>query len=159
MPSLAVIAFGKWRYIIFYLSPDFTWPLDLRVTQLCLTHQSVNCGGHSLVEVEIWYILIFNVRKQIRMIILLQSVTMQFCRLFSHILYYKVRQRNFVRKFDKLYYKVGQVLQSVADFITKSVSYYKVWQLLQIERNTPPPSLSHPSADWVRTWTIPSMAM
>ena len=57
------------------------------------------------------------------MIILLQSVTMQFCRLFSH---YKVRQRNFVRKFDKLYYKVGQVLQSVADFITKSVSYYKV---------------------------------
>ena len=45
----------------------------------------------SLVEVEIWSILIFNVRLRIHMIILLQSVTIQFRRLFWHILYYKVR--------------------------------------------------------------------
>ena len=53
------------------------------------------------------------------MIILLQSVTMQFCRLFSHILYYKVRQSNFITKCDKL------LLQS-ASGITKCGSYYKV---------------------------------
>ena len=41
----------------------------------------------SLVEVEIWSILIFNVRRRIHMIILLQSVTAQFCRLFWHISY------------------------------------------------------------------------
>ena len=66
------------------------------------------------------------------MIILLQSVTIQFCRLFWHILYYKVRQSNFITKCDRLllqsasaitkcdrlYYKVRQVLQSVT-VITK----------------------------------------
>ena len=31
------------------------------------------------------------------------------------------------------YYKVRQVLQSVADIITKCVKYYKMWQLLQSE--------------------------
>ena len=36
----------------------------------------------SLVEVEIWSVLIFNVRKRIHMLILLQSVTIQFRRRF-----------------------------------------------------------------------------
>ena len=81
------------------------------------------------------------------MIILLQSVTIQFRRLFWHISYYKVRQSNFitkcdrlllqsasgitkydrlllqsalgVTKCDRLYYKVRQVLQSVAVITTK----------------------------------------
>ena len=50
-------------------------------------------------------------------IILLQSVTMQFCRLFWHISYYKVRQSNFITKCDRL------LLQSVTN------GYYKVWQI------------------------------
>ena len=36
------------------------------------------------------------------MIILLQSVTIQFRRLFWHISYYKVRQSNFITKCDRL---------------------------------------------------------
>ena len=80
------------------------------------------------------------------MIILLQSVTIQLRRLFWHISYYKVRHSNFITncyrllllsvsgitkcdrllsqsvsgitKCDRLYYKVRQVLQSVA-VITK----------------------------------------
>ena len=81
----------------------------------------------SLVEVEIWSILIFNVRRRIHMIILLQSLTIQFRRLFRHIFYYKWRQGNFITKCyrlllqstsgitkcDRLYYKVRQILQSV----------------------------------------------
>ena len=68
----------------------------------------------------------------ISVIILLQNVTMKFRRLFWHISYYKVRQSNFITKcdrlllqsvlgitkYDRLYYKVRQVLQSVA-VITK----------------------------------------
>ena len=46
------------------------------------------------------------------MIILLQSVTVQFCRLFSHILYYKVHQ--VLQSVTDCYIKVRQVLQSVA---------------------------------------------
>ena len=74
------------------------------------------------------------------MIILLQSVTMQFSRLFSHISYDKVRQvillqsvtecyykvHQVLQSVTDCYYKVRQVLQSVADFITKCVRYYKV---------------------------------
>ena len=63
------------------------------------------------------------------MIILLQSVTIQFRRLFWHTSYYKVRQSNFITKSDRLYYKVRQVLQSVIGLITKYVRYYKVWKL------------------------------
>ena len=47
------------------------------------------------------------------MIILLQSVTIQFRRLFWYILYYKVRQGDFIAKCGRLYYKVRQVLQNV----------------------------------------------
>ena len=107
----------------------------------------------SFVEVEIWYILIFNVRRRIPMTILWQSVTMQFRRLFWHILYYKVRQSNFIikrdrlllqsasgiTKCDKLYYKARQVLQSVTvitkwhvtSFITEKLFHRKnniTWQ-------------------------------
>ena len=97
-----------------------------------------------LVKVQIWSILISNVRIGIHMIILLQSVTIQFRRLFWHISYYKVRQSNFITKCDRLllqvrqvlksvtdcYYKVDQVLQTVTDFITKRVRHYKLRQLL-----------------------------
>ena len=81
------------------------------------------------------------------MIILLQSVTTQFRRLFWHISYCKKQKSNFITKCDRLllqsasgitkcdkvYYKVRQVLQSVIKFITKYDRYYKVWQLLQSE--------------------------
>ena len=67
------------------------------------------------------------------MIILLQSVTTQFCKLFRHILYYKVRQSNFVTKCDKLLLQSASVITKCdrsllqnAPGITKSDSYYKV---------------------------------
>ena len=72
-----------------------------------------------LVEVEVSSILIFNVRRRIRTIILLQSVTKQFRRLFWHISYYKVRQSTFITKCDRL------LLQSALG-ITKCDSYYKL---------------------------------
>ena len=76
------------------------------------------------------------------MIILLQSVTMLFRRLYSHVSYYKVRQSNLITICGRLllqgasgttsvletdcYYKVRQIFQSVTDFITKCGRYYKV---------------------------------
>ena len=79
-----------------------------------------------LVEVEVWSFLILNVRRKTYMVILLESVPVQLRRLFWHISYYKVRQINFITKsdrlllqsasgitdFDRLYYKVRQVLKS-----------------------------------------------
>ena len=58
---------------------------------------------------------------------------MQFCRLFWHISYYKVRQSNFITKCDRLllqsvtngYHSVTDLLQR-ASGITKCDSYYKV---------------------------------
>ena len=67
------------------------------------------------------------------MIVLLQSVTMQFRRLFWHISYYKVRQSNLIKKCDRLLlqsasgiYKVWQTLLQSASGITKCGGYYKV---------------------------------
>ena len=87
----------------------------------------------SLVEVEIWSILIFNVRIGIHMIILLQSVTVQFRKLFWHISYYKVRQSNFITKCDRLLLqsvsgvtKCDRLLLQSASGIIKCDSYYKV---------------------------------
>ena len=57
-----------------------------------ITGSSLPCGvAISLVEIEISSILIFGLRIRIHMIIWLQSVTIQFSRLFWHISYYKVR--------------------------------------------------------------------
>ena len=72
-------------------------------------------------------------------IILLQSVTMQFRRLFSHISYYKVRQNNFITKCDRLLFqsascitKYDRLLLQSASGITKCDRlYYKVRQVLQ----------------------------
>ena len=87
----------------------------------------------SLVEVEIWYFLVFNVRRRICIIILLQGVTMQFRRLFWHISNYKVRQSNFITKCDRLLLqsesgitKCERLLLQSALGITKCDSYYKV---------------------------------
>ena len=93
----------------------------------------------NLVEVEIWSILIFNVRRRIHMMILLQSVIIQFCRLFWHISYYKVRQSNFITKCDRLLLqsasgitKCDRLLLQIASGITKCDRlYYKVRQVLQ----------------------------
>ena len=73
-----------------------------------------------------------NVQRKIDMIILLQSMKIQFRRLLlvqQNLLqnatgcYYKVRQ--VLRSVTGCYYKVRQVLQSATDF------YYKVRQVLQ----------------------------
>ena len=87
----------------------------------------------SLLEVEIWPIFIFNVRRRIHMVILLQSVTIQIRRLFWHISYYKVRQSNFITKCDRLLLqsapgitKCDRLLLQSASGITKCDSYYKV---------------------------------
>ena len=67
------------------------------------------------------------------MIILLQSVTTQFRRLFCHISYCKVQQSNFITKCDGLLLqsasviaKCGRLLLQNASGITKRDSYYKV---------------------------------
>ena len=60
------------------------------------------------------------------MIVLLQSVTMQFRRLFLHISYYKVRQSNIITKCDRL------LLQSTSGVTKCDRLYYKVRQVLQI---------------------------
>ena len=61
------------------------------------------------------------------MIILLQSVTVQFRRLFWHISNYKVRQSNFITKSDRLLW------QSASDITKCDRLYYKVRQVLQSE--------------------------
>ena len=93
----------------------------------------------SLVEVEIWYILIFNVTRRIHVIILLQSVTVQCCRLFWHISYHKVRQSHFITKCDRLSLQSASditecdrlLLQSESDITKCNKLYYKVRQVLQ----------------------------
>ena len=92
-----------------------------------------------LVKVEIWSILISNVRTGIHMIILLQSVTIQFRRLFWHILYYKVWQSNFITKYDRLLLQSASgitkcdrlLLQSASGIIKCDRLSYKVRQVLQ----------------------------
>ena len=59
------------------------------------------------------------------MIVLLQSVTTQFRRLFWHTSYCKMQQSNFVTKCDKL------VLRSALGITTSDRLYYKVCQVLQ----------------------------
>ena len=108
----------------------------------------------SLVVVEIWSVLIFNVRKGIHMLILLQSVTIQFCKRFWHISHYKV-QSNFITKCDRLLLQSASditkcdrlllqsalditkcdrlLLQSASDITKCDRFYYKVRQLLQSE--------------------------
>ena len=68
-----------------------------------------------------------------RVIILLQSVTVQFRRFFWHISYYKVRQSNFITKCDRILLqgtsgitKCDRLLLQSASGITKCDSYYKV---------------------------------
>ena len=73
------------------------------------------------------------------MIILLQSVTIQFRRLFRHISYYKMRQSNFITKDDRLLLqgasgitKCDRLLLQSASGVTKCDRlYYKVHQVLQ----------------------------
>ena len=121
------------------------WPRDPGVTWLCwlwsltLFISLPSVVAISPVEVEIWSILIFNVRRRIHMIILLQSVTIQFCRLFWHISYYKVRQSNFITKFDRLLLQIASgitkcdrlLLQSASGITKCDRLYYKVRQVLQ----------------------------
>ena len=61
------------------------------------------------------------------MVILLQSVTIRIRRLFWHISHYKVRQSNFITKYDR------QLLQSASGITECHRLYYKVRQVLQSE--------------------------
>ena len=68
------------------------------------------------------------------MIILLQSVTIEFRRLFWHISYYKVRQSNFITKFDRLLIQSASGITKCDRLLLQSASgttkcdrlYYKV---------------------------------
>ena len=67
------------------------------------------------------------------MIILLQSVAIQFRGVFLHISYYKVRQSNFITEYDRLLLqsascttKCDRLLLQSAPGIIKCDSYYKV---------------------------------
>ena len=114
---MAVIAFEKVEIYCFLFA---TW---LHVTTWSQGHVTllVVVPQLNLPVCQVWwpYNLIFNVRRGIRMIILLESVTMQ-------SLTYFVLQR----AAKKFYYKVWQV------FITECVRYYKVWQFYKVGRNT-----------------------
>ena len=115
-PSLAVIGLGK---VEIYLFLFVTWVLVATWLQGYVTLMVVVPHLKSLfyqvwlaispVKMEIWSILIFNVRRRIHVIILLQSVTIQFRKLFWYILFYKVRQSKFITKCGR-YYKVWQTL-------------------------------------------------
>ena len=81
------------------------------------------------------------------MIILLQNVTIQLCRLFRHIPYYKMRQSNFTTKCDRLlsqsvsgFTNCDRLLLQSASGITKCDRLYskmrqvlRMGQLLQSE--------------------------
>ena len=56
------------------------------------------------------------------MIILLQSVTIQFRRLFWHISYYKVRQSNFITKCDRLLLQSASGITKCDRLLLQSVS-------------------------------------
>ena len=92
----------------------------------------------SLVEVKIWYFLIFNVRRRIRLI-LLQKLQGNFAGFFDIFRITKcgkiilLQSASGITKCDRLLLQSASGIQSVTDFITKCVSYYKVWQLLQSE--------------------------
>ena len=60
------------------------------------------------------------------MTILLQSVTVQFRRLFDIFRITKCGKVILLQSMTDCYYKVRQVLQSATDFIIKCVRYYKV---------------------------------
>ena len=96
----------------------------------------------SIVEEEIWSVLILNLRRRIHMITLLQSVTIKFRRLLWHISYYKVWQINFITQSDRLLLqspsgitKCDRLLLQGASGITKCDGlHYKVRQVLQCAR-------------------------
>ena len=60
------------------------------------------------------------------MVILLQSITAQFRRLFNIFLFAKSNKVILLKSVTDCYYKVCQVLQIVTHFIIKCVRYYKV---------------------------------
>ena len=117
---------------MFYWTRDSMWPRDHRVKSAkCCGHKSCRSGDRS--------ILIFNVRKRIHMTILLQSVTIQFRRLFWHISYYKVRQRTFITKCDRLLQQSMSCITRSDRLLLRSASgitkcdrlYYKVREIFQ----------------------------
>ena len=69
---------------------------------------------------EIGSVFISSVKRRIHihMIILLQSVTIQFRRLFWHIFYYKVHQSSFITKCDRL------LLQSLSGITKGAVTQF-----------------------------------
>ena len=86
----------------------------------------------SLLEAEIWCILIFNVRRRILWLSHYKVWQWNFAGFFDIIRITKcdkllLQSASGITKCDKL------LLQSVTDFITKCVRYYKVRQLLQNE--------------------------
>ena len=74
------------------------------------------------------------------MIILLQGVTIQFCRSFWHISYYKVQQSNFITKCDRLLLQIVSgitkcdrlLLQNASGITECDRLYYKLCPVLQI---------------------------
>ena len=59
------------------------------------------------------------------MVIFLQSLAIHFCRFFDIFRYYKVRQSNFITKYNRL------LLQNVSGITKCDRLYYKVHQILQ----------------------------
>ena len=81
------------------------------------------------------------------MIILFQSVTVQFCKLFWHISYYKVWKSNFITKCDRL------LLQSLSGITKSDRLCYEVRQVLQSVTIITKWDVTLGSRDWI-IWTL-----
>ena len=105
-------------------------------------------------EVEIWYILIFNVRRRIVWLSYYKVWQCSFAGLLDIFRITKSGKAILLQSVTDCYYKERQVLQSVTDFITKCVRYYKVWLLLQnkTEGNSRIAVIKHEELPWNHDW-------
>ena len=124
---------GEGRYIVFYLSRDFMWPRDRRVTHLCwqwslsLTHKSAKCGGHrSCGSGGLIFSQLYCKKKDTYDYLITKcdnAISQAFFDIFRITECGKVI---LLESVTDCYYKVRQVLRSVTDIITKCVKYYKM---------------------------------
>ena len=154
--SLLWIATVSWGNI-----PLFICPVTSGVRVIKGSADFVAGGLPSLVTTSLgrreWSILILTWALcpyswwTIRMIILLQSVTIQFRRTFDIFHITKRNKEILLESVTGCYDKAHQVLQSVTDFITKHFRYYKV-RLISLHRISPGNSknTNHDKFHWLK---------
>ena len=87
----------------------------------------------SLMEVGIWSILMFNVRRRLHMIRYLITKCDNSISITSFDIFHTTKCRKVIkiRSVTGCSYEALQILQSVTNYVTKCVKYYKVRQLLE----------------------------